>query len=141
MGKLLLDSQNSKNVVGEKKMAFWMDPALLIVAGLVVSWVSRKWFNKSKKFTLAASGFVLFVFFFVSIGLFVNLSVLQGAWQSLGAESGTEYMINGIILPLVSSGTSWTTLSSSVMFLSIFLFVLYPFWYWLGMISEEKFFE
>lgn len=121
-------------------MAFWMDPILLIIAGLAVSWVSRKWFKQVKQFTLIASAMVLFVFFFVSIGLFVNLEILQGAWESLGAASGTEYMINGIILPIASTGTSWTNLSPWAMFSSIFLFVLYPFWLWLGIIAEKKLF-
>lgn len=113
-------------------MAFWMDPLLLIGAGLIVARIGKKWMYNSTSFIPTVSAVVLFLFYFVSVGMFCNLSIVEPAWKALGCGSGTEYMVNGFIFDFVSPGAPWTSLSSWAMFFCIIMFVLYPFWLWSG---------
>lgn len=121
-------------------MAFWMDPILLIVIGIAVAYISKKWLYNIRFFVPLISVLALFVFLLVSVGLFFNLSMWESTWIMLGSESGTEYMVNGIILNLVQPGVSWTDLSAWAMFTATILFILYPFIYWGGLAIGWKVF-
>ncbi|TDA32051.1 MAG: hypothetical protein DSO02_05870 [Hadesarchaea archaeon] len=122
-------------------MAFWMDPFLLFLCGLAVALVRKKLFFNSRLFTPLLFVLVILLFWVVSIGMFCNLNFLKWAWKGCGAQSGTEWMINGGIFSLVSPGSSFQTLSPEGMFLSIFMFVLYPLYLWLGIRAGERLFK
>ncbi|MEM2865996.1 MAG: hypothetical protein QXM46_02775 [Candidatus Hadarchaeales archaeon] len=122
-------------------MAFWMDPFLLFLCGLAVSLVRKKLFFNSRLFVPLLSSLVILLFWVVSVGMFCNLGFLEWAWKGCGARSGTEWMINGGILSLVEPGSSFNTLSPEGMFLSIFMFALYPLYLWLGVRVGERIFR
>lgn len=121
-------------------MAFWMDPFLLILSGLFIAYIAKRWYYNSTSFVPGLSGLVLAIFYFISGGMFCNLDVLSPSWRLLGCQSGTGYMINGIIFDLVEPGASWAGLPNWGMFACITMFVLYPLWLWLGIkLGRKKF--
>jgi hypothetical protein len=50
-------------------------------------------------------------------------------------------MVNGGLLSLVEPGSSYSALSGEGMFLSIFMFALYPLYLWLGVRAGERLFR
>lgn len=122
-------------------MAFWMDPFLLFLCGLAAALLRKKLFFNSTRFVPLVSALVLLLFWTVSIGMFCNLGFLRWAWEGCGARSGTEWMVNGGLLSLVEPGSSYSALSGEGMFLSIFMFALYPLYLWLGVRAGERLFR
>ncbi len=121
-------------------MAFWMDPLLLIASGVIIAYIAKKWMYNSDTFVPCISALLLAVFFFISVGLFCNIGMLESTWELMGAESGTEYMVNGIIFNIVAPGAYWGDISGWGMFACIIMFVLYPFWLWAGIVLGRKMF-
>jgi hypothetical protein len=107
-------------------MAFWMDPLLLVAAGILVAWTSKRVFDGSDLAVYGGECVVVAVTYAVAIGLFLNLSPLEPVWRALGAETGTAFMINGWVLDLVAVDTTWSELGPGAMGLAILLFALYP---------------
>ncbi len=116
-------------------MAFWIDPFILIGCGVAVALVAKHSFPRTPFFVSTACGSILTVVYGVSVGLFVDHPLLRPVVPLLGAETGTEFMINGWILPLVEPGTLWTELSPTAMFLSVVIFATYPAWLVLGVVA------
>lgn len=122
-------------------MAFWMDPLLLFLSGMAIVLVKKKLFFNSTRFIPIVSAAVMVLFWVVSISMFCNLEIARSAWEVCGAESGTEWMLNGGILNVVEAGATFSTLSPELMFVCIFMFVVYPIYLWLGLLVGNKIFK
>lgn len=107
-------------------MAFWMDPFLLIGFGIIIAVLTKRFAPQNPHAVYVLSVFTMLITYFVAIGLFVNLEIFEPLWEVLGAETGTEYMINGIILPIAEPGRIWQDLTSVQLFVSILIFTIYP---------------
>jgi len=115
-------------------MAFWMDPLMLLGIGAAVAWIVKIAFDGSQFAVYVSEALVMAATYALSVGLFLNVSILSPVWRTLGAETGTEFMINGLVLSLVPAGTVWTDLGTLGMFAAILSFALYPVWLRLGVI-------
>lgn len=115
-------------------MAFWIDPLALLGIGAVIAWGSKRWFDGSNLAVYGAEILVLAGTFAISIGLFLNIGLFRPLWTTMGAQTGTAFMINGGLFGFVDGATTWTQLQPATMFLAILLFVLYPVCLRLGVI-------
>jgi len=107
-------------------MAFWMDPFILLALGVVIAWLAKRLAPGNPHVTLTLGLLTMVVTYVIAIGLFVNLSVFEPIWTLMGADAGTEFMLNGVVLPIAESGVTWQDLSNLELFVSIFIFTVYP---------------
>ena len=107
-------------------MAFWIDPFLMIAFGIIIAVLAKRFAPGHPHATHILGILTMIGTYIVAIGLFVNFSVLEPIWEFLLADTGTEFMINGVILPIAESGLTWEELSNTQMFISIFIFTTYP---------------
>lgn len=115
-------------------MAFWMDPFLLVGIGALIAWLGKITYEGNPFVVHGAQLLTIAISYLFAIGFFLNLSVLAPVWRLLGAETGTEFMINGFVFGLVPAGTTWTEIGTAGMFVAILLFALYPVWLKLGIV-------
>lgn len=107
-------------------MAFWIDPFLMIIFGIIIAWIAKRFAPGHPHVTYGLGILTMIVTYIVAIGLFVNFSIFEPIWTFLLADTGTEFMINGVILPIAESGLTWEELSNTQLFVSIFIFTTYP---------------
>lgn len=107
-------------------MAFVIDPFLLIGFGIIIAILTKWVAPRNPHVVYVLSAFTMLVTYFVAIGLFVNFDFFEPLWELLGAQTGTEFMINGIILPIAESGRTWQELTSLQLFIAILIFTIYP---------------
>lgn len=115
-------------------MAFWMDPFLLVGIGALIAWLGKTTHEGNPFVIRGAQILMVAISYLFAIGIFLNLSILAPVWRVLGAETGTEFMINGLVFRLVPAGTTWTDIGAAGMFVAILLFALYPVWLKLGIV-------
>ena len=115
-------------------MAFWMDPFIMLGVGLLIAVLAKRWFHAHPHFVYAAGALTMVITYVIAGGLFVNWSLLEPIWTFLGADSGTEFMIDGIILPIADPGMSYTDLGPLGMGLAIVIFAVYPVFLALGVV-------
>lgn len=115
-------------------MAFWMDPFIMLACGIVIAYLAKRWFHRHPHFVYVAGALTMLVTYIIAGGLFVNWSLLEPIWTFLGADSGTEFMIDGIILPIAEPGMTYTDLGPLGMGLSIVIFAVYPAFLALGVV-------
>lgn len=113
-------------------MAFWIDPFLLVGFGTIIAVLTKRFAPKNPHAVPVLAAVTMLATYFVAIGLFVNLDFFEPIWEFLGAETGTEFMLNGIILPIAESGRTWQELTSVQLFISILIFTIYPVFLGLG---------
>lgn len=115
-------------------MAFWMDPFIMLACGLLISLLAKHWFHGHPHFVYAAGALTMAITYVIAVGLFVNWSLLEPIWLFLGAETGTEFMIDGIILPIADTGMTYTDLGPLGIALAIVIFAVYPVFLALGVV-------
>lgn len=116
-------------------MAFWMDPFIMLACGIAIAAIAKRWLAHNPHFVPLAFGLTMLVTYVIAVGLFVNAAVLEPIWTLLGADTGTEFMINGIVLSIAEPGLVWQELSARGMFLSVLIFVTYPVFLALGIVT------
>lgn len=121
-------------------MAFWMDPFLMVIFGIIIAYLAKRIAPGNPHIVPVLAILTMIGTYIVAIGLFVNASVLAPIWEFLLADSGTEFMINGVILPIAESGLVWQDLSGTQLFLSIFIFTTYPVFLILGIVLGRNLF-
>ncbi len=121
-------------------MAFWMDPFLMVIFGVIIAYLAKRFAPGNPHVVPVLAIVTMIGTYVVAIGLFVNFSVLEPIWEFLLADTGTEFMINGVILPIADSGLVWQELSGTQMFLSIFIFTTYPIFLILGIVLGRNLF-
>jgi hypothetical protein len=107
-------------------MAFWIDPFLLLAIGMVLAALAKHAAPQNPHFVPVVGALTMLVTYSIAIGLFVNFEFLEPIWVTLGAETGTEFMLNGVILSIAESGLVWQDLSGTQLFVSILIFTTYP---------------
>lgn len=115
-------------------MAFWMDPFIMLACGIAIAWVAKRLAPGNDHVVYALGALTMLVTYVIAIGLFVNAAVLEPIWTVLGADTGTEFMINGIVLPIADPGMVVADLGTLGLFLSIFIFTTYPAFLALGVV-------
>lgn len=121
-------------------MAFWIDPFLMIGFGIIIAWLTKRFAPGNPHAVYVLGTLTMIGTYFVAIGLFVNVSLFEPIWEFLLADTGTEFMINGVILPIAESGLVWQELSGTQMFISIFIFCTYPVFLVLGVVLGRNLF-
>ncbi|MDZ7731324.1 MAG: hypothetical protein U5K37_10990 [Natrialbaceae archaeon] len=107
-------------------MAFWMDPFIMLGCGMAIAVVTKYVFGGNGHAVLGLGFLTMLITYGIAIGLFVNASMLEPIWRFLGAETGTEFMLNGIVFSIAEPGLVYTDLGGTAMFLAIFIFTTYP---------------
>ena len=115
-------------------MAFWMDPFIMLACGVLIAVLAKRWFHTHPHFVYVAGVLTMLVTYVIAGGLFVNWSLLEPVWTFLGADSGTEFMIDGIILPIADQGMTYTDLGPLGMVLAVVIFAAYPAFLALGVV-------
>ncbi len=122
---------------------FWVDPLLLIGAGIIISVLGKHFFYEGEMeqlWVIGAPIFVIMVFLFVSIGMFTNFPIVEQYAQPVfdmvegEGATGTSFMINGGLFDVVGKNVTPADLSSSWLFYCIFMFTIYPAFMWLGVV-------
>ncbi len=122
---------------------FWIDPLLLIGAGIIIAVIGKHWFYEGEReqlWTIGASLLVVFIFLFVSIGFFVNLPIVcnynEPIFELAEGEgaTGTAFMINGGLFDAFPKDIEVMDLPPSWQWFCIFQFVLYPGFLWTGVV-------
>lgn len=119
---------------------FWLDPFLLLGCGLGTALLAKHVFYKERfvdqVFVPGATVLVMIVFWGVAIGMFCNLQmpIANLFYRTCGAQTGTEFMVNGGLFHAVKPGATLKDLSNGLMFWCIFMFVIYPLWFWVGLV-------
>jgi hypothetical protein len=107
-------------------MAFWMDPFIMFGVGLLIAALTKRVAPDNPHVSYVLGAVTMLITYVIAIGLFVNFAFLEPIWETLGAESGTEFMLNGVVFSIAESGVVWTELGATTMFLSILAFTTYP---------------
>ena len=107
-------------------MAFWIDPFLLCGIGVVLATLTKHIAPNNPHFSYVLGAVTMLITYIIAIGLFVNFGFLEPIWEILGAETGTEFMLNGMVFSIADTGVVWTELGDTTMFLSILAFTTYP---------------
>lgn len=121
---------------------FWIDPFLLIAAGVFIAILAKRVFYEEKEaaWVYGSSAVILFVFLFVSIGMFCDLRIMgrfaQPFYDMLEGQgaTGTAFMVNGGLLHILPKNATLADVPHGLMFTCIFMFVLYPAYLWLGVV-------
>ncbi len=121
---------------------FWIDPLLLLGSGLLIALIAKRKFYKETQslWVPAFSGAVLAGFLFVSIGMFADLPLLRGLLQPVydlvegPGASGTAVMLNGGLWRIIPRTAGTAAVPPGWMLASVFMFVLYPAYLWVGVV-------
>ncbi len=122
---------------------FWIDPLLLIFAGIIVAVLGKHFFYEGEMeqlWIVGASIFVVVIFLFVSIGMFSNFPLVEQYAQPVfdmvegEGATGTSFMINGGLFDVVGKTATPGDLSPGWMFSCVFMFATYPGFMWVGVI-------
>ncbi|MBI4361926.1 MAG: hypothetical protein HY558_01995 [Euryarchaeota archaeon] len=121
---------------------FWIDPFLLLGAGLLIALLAKHRFHgpRDGPWVLGASAATLALFLFISIGMFADLPLLRQFAQHLydliagPGATGTAVMLNGGIWNIIPPTATYTTLPPGWMMASILMFTLYPAYLWAGIV-------
>lgn len=108
--------------------SFLLDPFLLFIIGLMLTWVEvRMFLKRGTSYLMPLSFLTLFLFWSISISLFFNLSWVHWIARLCHAQNGRDWMLNSGVFHFNIESPSELTLV-----ISGFLFALYPLWLWLG---------
>lgn len=106
-------------------------PLVLIIIGLLAARVSkaRRVWRRHGLFTTRFGIVVLALYTALSLGIFLGVPSFAPLTDALSGEDPTAWFVGS---GLFAEDVRWPVEDAAVMAIVVVSFMLYPFWYWLG---------